>query len=209
MSPELLGRVGVLLGMAWTSGVNLYLTVAALGLSHRFGWISLPGDLDVLAHPVVILIAVAIYLVEFIADKVPYVDSMWDSVHTFIRPVGGAMLGFMALSETDPVIQMGTALICGTIALNSHVAKATTRVAINASPEPVTNSIASVSEDVVVLGALWLLIHNPIVIGILVLLFIVLSIWFIPKMIRFLIGSVRYIFGKKKESERGNNQAST
>ena len=183
---EALSSLSLLLGGSWASGVNLYLTSAGLGLAHRFGWISLPGDLDILAHPLVILLAVLIYAVEFFADKIPFVDSAWDSVHTFIRPLGGAALGYLVMADTAPFIQIATAMLTGSVALDSHLTKATSRVAINTSPEPVTNSIASVTEDVSVLGALYLIIRHPVIISLLVILFIVFSVWFLKKMFRFL-----------------------
>jgi len=145
--------------------VNLYLTTAGLGIAHRLGWITLPGDLDIVANPLIIIVAVLLYAVEFVADKVPYVDSAWDSVHTAIRPLGGAAMAYMATAGMDPALQTAVAMVCGTVAMDSHLAKASSRVLINASPEPVTNSVASVSEDVAVLGTLWLIIHHPIIIG--------------------------------------------
>lgn len=188
---EVLNSIGVLLGSSWASGVNLYLTVAGLGIASRFGWINLPGNMDAVSHPLVIIVALLIYAVEFFADKIPLVDSAWDSVHTFIRPVGGAALAYMAMADAGPAIQLPVALVSGSIAMDSHLTKATTRLAINTSPEPVTNSIASVTEDGLVLGALWLIIKHPIISAIAVILFILFSIWFLKKMFRF----VKKVFG--------------
>jgi len=179
-----LAYAGTLLGSTWASGVNLYLTVAGLGIAHRFEWINLPGDLDVLSNPLIIGLALVLYLIEFFADKIPYVDSTWDAVHTFIRPVGGALIAYLAASQGTDVAQAVTGLIGGTIALNSHVTKAGTRAMINVSPEPISNSVASVSEDVLVVGSLWLMITNPIVLGVIVILFLVLSVWLFKKVIR-------------------------
>ena len=150
--------LSVILGSSWAAGLNLYLTVAGLGVAHRMDWIALPGDLEVIAHPIVIMLAVLLYAVEFVADKVPYVDSAWDSVHTFIRPAGGIAMAYMAGSELEPVMQTSLALASGALTLESHTAKATSRAAINTSPEPITNSVASVSEDAIVVGLLWLLL---------------------------------------------------
>jgi hypothetical protein len=186
MGIEFLKDVGFLLGVAWASGFNLYLTVAGLGLAHRFQWLELPGDMEVLANPVIIILAVSIYVIEFVADKVPYVDTAWDSVHTVIRPVSGAAMAYMATAETGPIIQTAMALLCGMITMDAHLMKASTRAAVNASPEPVSNSVASVSEDAMVVGGLWLMIHHPIVIGVLVVLFVGLSFWLIPKLFRFI-----------------------
>ncbi len=181
-----MNSLGVLMGGAWASGVNLYLTTAGLGIACRMGWIALPGDMESLANPLVIGIALLLYAVEFFADKIPYVDSAWDSVHTFIRPAGGIVLGYMAMADVGPAIQYPVALLTGTIALDSHLTKATSRAVINTSPEPVSNSVASVTEDVGVLGAMYLIIKHPVVATVLVVLFILFSIWFLKKMFRFL-----------------------
>ena len=197
---EVLSNLGVLLGSSWASGVNLYLTIAGLGIAQRIGLISLPGNLDALSGLPVIIVAILLYAVEFFADKIPYVDSAWDSIHTFIRPVGGAALAYMATANVGPVVQLPVALLSGAVAMDSHLTKATSRVAINTSPEPITNSVASVSEDALVVGALWLIIKHPIIAGILVILFILFSIWFLKMMFRFLKKVFRF-FGGKREQE--------
>lgn len=195
---EALSSIGVLLGSSWASGINLYLTVAGLGILDRMQWINLPGNMDVLSHPVVIVTALVLFAIEFFADKIPYVDSTWDSVHTFIRPLGGAALGFMAMADMGPVVQVPVALVTGSVSMDSHLTKATTRVAINTSPEPVTNSIASITEDSLVVGVLFLIIKHPIIAAILVILFILFSIWFLKKMFRFLKAVFRFVFGAKE-----------
>lgn len=179
---DLTSYVPLLLGSSWASGINLYLTTAGLGLAHRMGYLTLPGELETLANPFIIGLALLIYAVEFFADKIPYVDSAWDSVHTFIRPAGGMAMGYMALNGADPMVQIPVALLTGTIALDSHLTKATSRAAINTSPEPVTNTVASVTEDIGVLGALYLIINHPLIISILVIIFILFSFWFLKKM---------------------------
>jgi hypothetical protein len=183
---EALNSIGLLLGSSWASGVNLYLTVAGLGIAERFGWINLPGNMEVLSHPLVIVTAIGLYAIEFFADKIPYVDSTWDSVHTFIRPIGGAALGFMAASQMGPTVQVPVALLTGAVSADSHLTKATARLAINTSPEAVSNSVASITEDVSVAGVLILIIKHPIIAACLVVLFILFSIWFLKKMFRFL-----------------------
>ena len=201
---DILANLGVMLGGSWASGVNLYLTVAGLGIMGRLGILSLPGDLEVISNPFVIAVAILMYAVEFFADKIPLVDSAWDSVHTFIRPLGGAVLSYMAMADIGPVAQIPAALLSGTVAMDSHLTKATTRAAINTSPEPITNSIASVSEDALVVGVLWMIVNHPIITGILVVLFIVFSIWFLKMMSRF----VKKIFGfGKKRSEGAKDEA--
>ena len=169
---EALNSLGILLGSSWASGVNLYLTIAGLGIAQRLGWINLPGNMDVLSHPLVIIVAIILYLIEFVADKIPLVDSAWDSVHTFIRPLGGAALGYMAMADMGPALQIPVALITGSVSADSHLTKATTRVAINTSPEPFTNSVASVTEDVSVAGILLLVFKHPVIASILVILFV-------------------------------------
>jgi len=191
--------LALLLGGSWASGVNLYLTVAGLGIAGRMGWMQLPGELQVLGEPIIIGVALLLYIIEFFADKIPYVDSAWDSVHTFIRPVGAAAIAYMAAPEAEPLIQTAAAFMGGTIALDSHLTKAATRIAINASPEPVSNTIASVAEDVTVIGALWLIIQHPIIVSVSVIVFFALSLWLMPKLIRLLIKGFKRVFGKKEE----------
>ncbi len=197
---DIFSSIGLLLGSSWASGVNLYLSMAGLGIAHRMEWIKLPGNLEVLSHPLIVGVAIFLFVIEFVVDKVPYVDSVWDSVHTFIRPIASAVLGYMAMGDAGSVIQILIALLTGGIALDSHLTKATTRLAINASPEPVSNSIASVTKDATVIGALYLIINHPIVIAILVTLFIVFSIWFLKKMFKFM-KKVFSFSGKGKPGE--------
>ncbi|MBN2120820.1 MAG: DUF4126 domain-containing protein [Candidatus Omnitrophica bacterium] len=201
---EILNSLGVLLGSSWASGVNLYLTIAGLGIAQRMNWIDLPGNLEVLSHPLVILTAALLYAVEFVADKVPYVDSAWDSIHTAIRPIGGAALGYMAMAQAGPTLQIPVALLTGTIAADSHITKATTRAAINTSPEPVTNSIASITEDLSVAGVLYLVIQHPIIASIVVIVFVLFSIWFLKKMFKFLKKAFGWLFGTAKEAKTTN-----
>jgi len=195
---ETLANLGILIGSSWTSGINLYLTTALLGIAHRIGWITLPGSMDVISNPLIIGVALCLYLVEFVADKIPYVDSAWDAVHTFIRPTGGATLAYLASSQTDPVIQTVLTMVGGAIAMDSHLTKAGTRVAINASPEPITNSVVSITEDLLVLGVIWMVFSHPLVITTLVLLFVLFSIWFLPKMFRLIKRGFQYLFGKRE-----------
>jgi len=198
---EALSSIGLILGGSWASGVNLYLTVAGLGIMSRFGWVTLPGNLEIISNPLVIILAILVYTVEFFADKIPLVDSIWDSVHTFIRPIGGAALSYMAMSGTAPAIQFPVALLCGAVAMDSHLTKATTRLAINTSPEPVTNSVASVTEDGLVLGVLWLIVNHPIVAIIAVILFILFSIWFLKKMFRFVKKVFSFLTSQKTRED--------
>lgn len=172
------------MGAAWTSGINLYATVAALGIARQAELIQLPPDLEVLAHPAVIAIACMMYLVEFCADKVPYFDSGWDAIHTFIRVPAGAILAARALGDMNPALELAALLAGGTIALAAHGTKATTRLAINASPEPFTNWAASVTEDLTVLGGLWVIFNHPMLMIFLVVAFVALGVWLVPKIFR-------------------------
>jgi Domain of unknown function (DUF4126) len=138
--------LGFLLGTSFASGLNLYATVAALGLLHRFHVIELPPSLQVLSHTVVLAVAAGLYLVEFVADKIPYVDSVWDVIHTFIRPPAAAILAYSAVGQLPDGWRLAAALLAGGVALTSHGTKASARLAINASPEPFSNSAASLTE---------------------------------------------------------------
>ena len=179
---EALQTLSLALGSAWTSGINLYATVAALGIAGRAEMINLPPGLEVLMDPLVIGMACIMYVVEFFADKIPYVDSGWDLLHTFIRIPAGAILASRALGPMNPALELAAILAGGTVALAAHTTKATMRLAINVSPEPFSNWAASVGEDISVLGALWLVFHHPLVMLLLIAAFLALAIWLIPKM---------------------------
>lgn len=161
---EALQTLGIALGLATLAGLNLYLTVFVTGLAIQNGWIDVTQthpDLLVLGHPAVIVVAGALYFLEFFADKVPWVDSLWDSVHTVIRPIGGAFLAIQVLGNTDPAFDVVAALLAGGVTLMAHSAKAGTRLLANHSPEPFTNVALSVTEDVAVLGGLALIKADP------------------------------------------------
>ena len=172
------------LGTAWTSGINLYATVAALGIAGRAEMIHLPQNLEVLMHPGVIAIACIMYLIEFFADKIPYLDSGWDALHTFIRIPAGALLAARAMGDMNPALELMALLAGGTVAATAHGMKATTRLAINASPEPFSNWTASVTEDVAVLGSIWMIFHHPLFMLGLIILFVGLTVWLVPKIFR-------------------------
>lgn len=173
------------LGSAWTSGINLYATVAVLGLLQKFALSKpLPGGLDVLDNWWVIGVAGGLYLVEFVADKVPYVDSVWDVVHTFIRVPAGAAVAYAATSdEAAPVFVIAT-LLGGGLALSSHGTKAALRAGANLSPEPVSNWTLSVVEDVIAIGGVILAVAAPLIIGGVLVLFVLFFLWFAPKVVR-------------------------
>jgi hypothetical protein len=172
------------MGAAWTSGINLYATVAALGLAGRFEMIQLPQSLDVLTNPIVIAVACVMYAIEFFADKIPYIDNGWDMLHTFIRVPAGAILAARALGDMSPGLEFAALLGGGSIALAAHGTKATSRLAINSSPEPFSNWIASFVEDVTVLGSIWIIFSHPWLMVALVFVFLALMVWIVPKIFR-------------------------
>ena len=162
---EKLDVLSVALGLAALAGVNLYLTVFATGLAIHFHWINLAPkyqSLEILGNPWIIGIAGVLYLLEFFADKIPWVDSIWDAVHTVIRPIGGALLAIQVLGHPSPVFTVIVALLAGGTSLITHTAKAATRLATNTSPEPVSNIGLSLGEDVAVLGGLTLMQFHPL-----------------------------------------------
>ena len=166
-------------GAAWTSGINLYATVAALGLAGRMEMIKLPHGLELLTEPTVIAVACTMYLIEFFADKIPYVDNGWDVLYTFIRVPAGAILAARSLGDMDPALELAALLAA---------AKATTRLAINGSPEPFSNWTESFTEDVAVLGSIiWMIFNYPLLMLILISVFFGLVLWLVPKIFRFAI----------------------
>ena len=172
------------LGFSFTSGVNLYATVAILGLATRYGWVELPDQFQVFDNDLVIYGSIAMYLVEFLADKIPWVDSLWDAVHTVIRPLGGALVAVAAVGEASPAVEGLVAVLGGSIAATSHFAKAGSRAVVNTSPEPVSNSIASLLEDLLVFGLGLLALLFPVVALILVGVLLVVILFFSVKLFR-------------------------
>ncbi len=149
---ETLATLGRTLGFSLAAGVNVYATVALLGLASHYGWVELPEQFRVFDNPWVIGIAGLLYVVEFFADKIPWFDSVWDAVHTFIRPAGGALVAVAALGQASPLVAGLVALLGASVAAGSHLTKASTRVAANTSPEPISNWLLSLTEDVAVIG---------------------------------------------------------
>ena len=154
--------LGRTLGFSFAAGVNLYATVAILGLASRYGWVSLPPQFQAFNSNIVIGVAVVMYLIEFFADKIPYIDSLWDVIHTAIRPVGGALIAVTTLGDASPTVEALIALLGGTVAAGSHLTKTSTRAAANASPEPFSNWILSIGEDLFVVGLGYLALKHPI-----------------------------------------------
>lgn len=188
--------IALYLGAAWASGLNLYATVLVLGYLEHSGHVHLPATLAIAAHPVVMLVAAALYAIEFFADKVPWVDSIWDAVHTFIRIPAGALLAFGALQPMDPVVETVALLLAGTIAAGSHGVKMSTRLALNLSPEPFTNWIASIFEDILVVGGLVLMAFQPILFFLLLAALAAAVVYFLPRLFRAFRSGVAYARAK-------------
>jgi len=181
-----LATLSLVLGAGFSSGLNLYATVATLGLLQRFGVIQLPEHLRVLSHPAVLGIAIVLYLLEFLADKVPYIDSIWQAVHTFIRPPAAALLAFGATAAAPDVWRWGAALLAGGIALTSHGTKASARAAANLSPEPLSNWALSLGEDVLSVWVVWFATAHPTAAIIVVTILVGVSLFLLYHLFRFL-----------------------
>ncbi len=182
--------IALSMGAAWASGINLYATLFMLGYMGMTGNIVLPEELEVVSNPMVMTAAGFMYCVEFFADKIPGVDSGWDTIHTFIRIPAGAMLASSAVGDVTPAVELTSALLGGALAAGSHSTKAGSRLLINTSPEPVTNWTASISEDLVVIGGLWTALNHPVLFIIALVIFILLMIWLLPRLWRL----IKHIF---------------
>jgi hypothetical protein len=195
------------MGLAWASGINLYATLFTLGYLANTGNIALPPDLQIVATPMVMGAAGLMYLIEFFADKVPGVDTGWDAIHTFIRIPAGAMLAAGAIGDLNPAVELAAAIMGGGLAASTHATKAGSRVLINTSPEPFSNWIASISEDVVVITGVWACINHPVLFLIALAGLILLMIWLLPR----IWGGVQKVFGfiinlfKKETPPSGQN----
>lgn len=175
---DLLTTLGRTLGFSFAAGINLYATVALLGLASRFDWVALPRQFNVFDNDVVIGAALVLYVVEFVADKIPWVDSVWDAVHTVIRPAGGALIAVATLGDASPAVEGLAALLGGTLAAGTHFGKAGTRAVANTSPEPFSNWILSLSEDLFVVGLGMLALNYPVAAGGVVIVGVVLLMVF-------------------------------
>jgi hypothetical protein len=180
----LIQTIALTMGVAWASGLNLYGTLLALGIMSNTGYVDLPADLQIVGDPLVIAVAGLMYGVEFFADKVPGVDTGWDTLHTFVRIPAGALLAAGAIGDVTPAAEMAAAIVGGSLAAGTHFTKAGSRVMINTSPEPVSNWAASISEDIAVFAGLWAAIAHPYVFIALLVAFILLMIWMLPKLWR-------------------------
>ena len=177
--------LGLALGAGFSSGLNLYATVATLGLLQRFGILHLPPSLEALSHTWVLVLAIALYLVEFFADKIPYFDTVWDALHTFIRPPAAAVLAFSAAGGAPAEWRWAAALLAGGVALTSHGTKASARAAVNTSPEPFSNWALSFGEDLLAVWLSWMASAHPLATAIIVAGLLLLSVFLLYHLFRF------------------------
>lgn len=181
---QIVSLISLSMGVAWASGLNLYAALLVLGIGGATGNIDLPPALEVLQDPMVIMAAGAMYAVEFFVDKTPGADTAWDSLHTFVRIPAGAMLAAGSVGDVTPALQVAAGILGGSLTSVTHAAKASSRVLINTSPEPFTNWGASLGEDVAVFAGLWAALNHPVLFLVLLVLFILLLIWMLPKLWR-------------------------
>jgi hypothetical protein len=177
--------LGLALGTGFSSGLNLYATVATLGLLQHFGVLHLPPGLQVLAHPWVVGVAIALYLIEFLADKIPYLDTIWDAIHTFIRPPAAALLTYAAAGAAPTEWRWAAALLAGGVALTSHGTKASARATVNTSHEPLSNWILSFGEDILAVWLTWMATTHPLATSIIVAALVALSVFLLYHLFRF------------------------
>jgi hypothetical protein len=195
---EIVAPIAMAAGLGWASGLRLYAVVFFLGTLGYFGVIVLPPDLEILAHPAVMLAAGTLFAVEFGADKIPGFDSAWDTFQTFVRIPGGALLAAAAVADHNAALALAAALLGGTFAAGAHFAKAGGRVLINTSPEPFSNWAASFTEDALAAGMVWIAFKHPLVLPFVVVLLVILTAWLVPKLWRGVCRvstAVRQMFG--------------
>jgi hypothetical protein len=188
-----ISTLAIAMGSSWVSGINLYACVATLGLLGRFAHLPLPGELEVVTSWWVIGIASVLYVIEFLADKIPIVDSTWDVIHTFIRVPAGAVLAAASFGDFDKSVQVIALLLGGTLALSSHGTKAATRAVLNTSPEPVSNVVASIVEDVIAIGTILASVFLPVLLFFLIGVGLFISALVLPKIFTFFQGVGRSI----------------
>ena len=188
---EIIQNLALAGGLSWASGLRLYLTVFAVGLLSKYSYIDLPSALDILSNPVIIGVSGILAVIEFLADKTPYVDSAWDSIQTFIRIPAGALLAMGVINSSDPMVATIAALLGGSLAGATHATKAGRRAMINTSPEPISNIAASLSEESLLVTGGWLVFAHPAVFIGLLCGFIMMMFWLLPKLWR----SIKSILG--------------
>jgi hypothetical protein len=196
-----LAALAIALGAGWASGLNTYAVVLVLGLGQSFGLVALPHDLQVLGSPWVLAAAALLFALNFLADKIPYVDSLNDLLHTVVRIPAGAVLAFGAADQTTPEIAVIAALLGGTLAAGSHIAKTGARALINTTPEPFSNIAASFATDALVIAGLVLAITHPITFMCLLALFVAGLIWLLPKLVRLALLPFRRLMGRRQRTD--------
>lgn len=201
---QIITTLSLTMGVAWASGINLYATIGLLGVLGITNNIVLPEQLQVIQDPIVIIAALIMYCVEFFADKTPGVDTGWDALHSFIRIPAGALLAAGAVGEVSPALVVAAGILGGTVSTTTHMVKAGSRVMINTSPEPFTNWTASITEDIAVIGGLYAALNYPIAFLAFFVLFILLTIWLLPKIwrgIKLLLKKIKNLFSKNKDEQ--------
>ena len=199
---EALASLATAAGLGWASGVRLYAVVFFLGLLQQFGIYTLPAELQTLGNPWVMGASGFMFLVEFLADKIPGFDSVWDAAHTFIRIPAGALLAAAAVAGGDASLGIAAGILGGAVAASSHITKASTRALINTSPEALSNWVASFSEDALSIGAVWMALVYPLLLLGFLIVFFVLAIWLLPKIwrgLRRVLSSIRQLLGKRDQ----------
>lgn len=200
---QLTQLIALTMGVAWASGINLYATLLSLGLMGQMGYVELPVELTVLSDPLVIMASGLMYMVEFVADKTPGVDSSWDAIHTFIRIPAGALLAAGMVGEVGLAAELAAAIVGGTLTSGAHLTKASSRLIINTSPEPVSNWTASFAEDIAVFAGLWAALNHPILFLVLLIVFIIFVVYMLPRLlkaIKTLLAKVSSLFSARKST---------
>jgi hypothetical protein len=197
---DAVSAIAIALGAGWASGLNTYAAVLVLGAAQMLGLVTLPQDLQVLGSPWVMATALVLFALNFFADKIPYVDSLNDALHTFVRVPAGALMAYGAAGGLSTQMAVMVALVGGTLAAGTHVAKTGSRAVVNTSPEPFSNIAASFATDGLVIGGLILAITHPIVFLCILAAFVALLVWLLPKLIRLAASAVSRVFGKRQKS---------
>lgn len=206
---QIITLLAVTMGVGWASGINLYATLLTLGILANTGHMTLPAELEILADPMVMGAAGLMYMVEFTADKIPGVDTGWDSIHSFVRIPAGAILAASVIGDTSPAIELAAAIVGGGLAATSHLTKAGGRILINSSPEPFSNWLVSIVEDIAVIAGVWAAIQHPWIFLSLLLIFLLLVIWLLPKIwtgVKGLVQAIGRIFGKSTPASPSKQQ---
>ena len=190
---EIIASLGRTMGFSFAAGINLYATVAILGLASRYQWVKLPSQFQAFDNDWVIGTAIVLYVVEFVADKIPWFDTVWDAIHTAIRPVGGAVIAVTTLGDASPTTETMIALFGGALAAGTHFTKTGTRAVANTSPEPFSNWILSLGEDLFVVGLGFLALKYPIAAALVVIVGVVLIALFASVLIK----AIRRLWNKR------------